>query len=149
MGYTYQQGSFIPDGDAPPQSLDGTQYTATTTPGRRVPHAWFELGGEQVSTLDLVSEGWGFTLITDTAGQAWADAAAAVADEAGLPITAHVVGGASGPADSSGRWAQINQLDAGGALLVRPDQVVAWRSTAPGQDHGAQLSAALQQVLKP
>ncbi|WP_256839467.1 FAD-dependent monooxygenase [Ornithinimicrobium faecis] len=148
MGYTYTEGSFVPDGgEAPPKSLDGTVYTPSTTPGRRVPHAWLEVGGEQTSTLDLVGDDWGFTLITDAAGQAWADAAAAVSEASGVPIVTHVVGADGGPADASGRWAEINELDKGGALLIRPDQIIAWRSTGAGQDPAAELRSALLAVL--
>lgn len=148
MGYTYVEGSFIPDGsDAPPRSLDGTIYTPTTTPGRRVPHAWLERDGEQTSTLDLVGANWGFTLITDEAGQGWADAAPAASEALGVPISTHVVGTDEALTDTGGRWAAINELDEGGALLIRPDQVIAWRSRGAGHDPGSELTDALKQVL--
>ncbi|WP_202619121.1 FAD-dependent monooxygenase [Ornithinimicrobium cavernae] len=147
MGYTYAEGSFVADGSTAPKSLDGTVYTPTTTPGRRVPHAWLEQDGEQVSTLDLVSDAWGFTLMTDTAGRAWAEAAAAAAESTGVPLIAHVVGDEHGPADTTGRWAEINELEAGGALLIRPDQIIAWRSQGPGQEPATELVAALKVVL--
>lgn len=147
MGYTYAEGSFVPDdGPGPVESLNGRIYTPSTTPGRRVPHAWLDEGSEQVSTLDLVGDAWGLTLLTDDVGQPWADAAAAASQQTGVPVKTHVVGG-NGLTDPTGRWAEINQLEAGGALLIRPDQVVAWRSVGPGQDQAATLASILGQVL--
>jgi hypothetical protein len=46
--------------------------------------------GRRVSTHDLAGQGR-FCLLTGIAGQPWADAAAKVADELGVPLVAHVI----------------------------------------------------------
>lgn len=147
MGYAYDSGSFISDGTEVPKSPDGTIYTPTTTPGRRIPHAWLELDGTKVSTLDLISQSWGLTLITGAQGQEWAQAAAAVSEKAGVPITVHTIGADGGPVDVEGRWNDINGLESGGALLVRPDQVIAWKSVGAGTEPANELADVVQEVL--
>ncbi|MFB9074521.1 hypothetical protein ACFFX0_26345 [Citricoccus parietis] len=147
MGYAYPTGSFISDGTTAPTSLDGTVYTPTTTPGRRLPHAWLEVEGTRISTLDLVSQGWGLTLITDAEGQGWGEAAEAISASIGVPITVNVIGGDGGADDVEGRWREINELEVGGAILVRPDQFIAWRSTGPVQDPSSELISVLHEVL--
>ena len=42
---------------------------------------------------------------------------------------------------------QAVEIGPEGAILVRPDRFVAWRSLGPSQDPGADLAAALSQVL--
>ena len=75
--------------------------------------------------LDLVASRW--TLLVGTAGDRWLAAAADV----GLP--AHQV---------SASW-----LSDDGALLVRPDAIVAMRVTAPVPDPARFLADVLDQVL--
>jgi putative polyketide hydroxylase len=50
-------------------------------------------------------------------------------------------------ADPARRWPAAAGIDADGALLVRPDGVVALRSPAMPPDPAALLVAALAQVL--
>jgi len=148
MGYTYDTGAMVPDGTpAPEKSADGTTYTPHTRPGHRLPHAWLDDVGEKVSTLDLVRDGWALTLITGPNGAAWVDAAAQVRQQVGVPIDVVVIDGPTGPQDVEGKWAQINELADSGALLVRPDQFIAWRSQNGSADPTAELTAAVNQVL--
>ncbi|MBL0888154.1 FAD-dependent monooxygenase [Myceligenerans indicum] len=91
------------------------------SPGSRVPHAWVD----GVSTLDLVASRW--TLLAGTAADGWLTAAADV----GLP--AHQV---------RAPW-----LSDDGALLVRPDAIVAMRAMEPAPDPAAFLTDVLDQVL--
>lgn len=90
------------------------------SPGSRVPHAWVD----GVSTLDLVASRW--TMLVGTAGDEWHAAAADV----GLP--AHRV---------SAPW-----LSDGGALLVRPDAVVAMRVMAAVPEPARFLTDVLDRV---
>lgn len=41
--------------------------------------------------------------------------------------------------DSDNSWSRINQLEAGGAIIVRPDNIVAWRSIGPAIHVGCRL----------
>lgn len=78
--------------------------------------------GRRVSTLDLVGKGR-YTLLTGLAGQAWVDAAVAL----DAPYLRAVVIGRPGAQDLYSNWHAIREIDEAGALLVRPDGVVAWR----------------------
>jgi 2,4-dichlorophenol 6-monooxygenase len=90
-------------------------------PGSHLPHAWIERDGARVSTLDLVPYDR-FTLIAGPDGAAWATAAAAQHG-----VRAVVAGRDFG--DPEGRWAALAGIGRDGAVLVRPDQHVAWRAT--------------------
>ena len=84
-------------------------------PGPRAPHVWLERDGELISTLDLVGRSWVLLAASDD----WTAPAG---------VERHVV-----PADA----AQARAPPATGALLVRRDGMVAWRTREPGADVAA------------
>jgi 2-polyprenyl-6-methoxyphenol hydroxylase-like FAD-dependent oxidoreductase len=103
VGYRYDSPAVVdpePLSDMENLALDGA-------PGSRLPHRWLPDGR---STVDLVD---GFTLITGAAGDHWLDAARE------LGMTAHAVEG----------WAETANIKEDGAVLVRPDGFVGWRTT--------------------
>lgn len=115
---------------------------ATTRPGAKLPHAWLVgRDGRRISTLDLVGKGR-YTLLTGLAGQAWADAAQAL----DAPWLRTVVIGQPGAQDLYSSWHAVREIDEAGALLVRPDGVVAWRHGHGVADSGA-AGQALRQAL--
>ena len=80
----------------------------------------------------------------------WTDAASAVATQTTIPLRAYRVGPASADVelvDVDGNWQPRYELGRDGAVLVRPDGYVAWRSASPAEDPAALLTGALQQVL--
>lgn len=97
---------------------------ATTRPGAKVPHAWL-IGesGRRISMLDLVGKGR-TTLVTGLAGQAWANAV----QEVNMPYLDVLVVGTPKAQDVYCEWQAVREIDEAGALLIRPDGVVAWRS---------------------
>jgi 2,4-dichlorophenol 6-monooxygenase len=138
-------GAVIPDPDAHDEVFardPGLHAQATTRPGAKIPHAWLVgADGRRVSTLDLVGKGL-CSLVTGLSGTAWVEAARALGD----PCLRTVVIGAPGALDAYYAWHRLREIDEDGALLVRPDGVVAWRSPrAPASVEAA--SAALQRAL--
>ncbi len=139
----------IPDPDDAPEQWrrDPTLYAQPTTrPGAKIPHAWL-VGpdGHRISTLDLVGKG-AFTLLTGLSGTAWTDAVGTL----DLPFLRCVVVGAPGALDVYASWYRMREIDEAGALLVRPDGVIAWRSRAGVHDAGQarqRLLEALRRVL--
>jgi 2,4-dichlorophenol 6-monooxygenase len=119
---------------------------ATTRPGAKLPHAWvIDEHGFRVSTLDLVGKGR-CTLVTGVAGTAWADAVRELA----LPFLDVLVIGAPGAQDVYYNWHRRRQMDEAGAVLVRPDGVVAWRHQAPAaspEEAKRELTRAISAVL--
>ncbi|MEV6875028.1 FAD-dependent monooxygenase [Amycolatopsis sp. NPDC051128] len=112
LGYRYDSAAVL---DARPELPSTEEVILDGTPGSRVPHAWLT---DSVSTLDLV--GRRLTLLTGRA--AWLEAAR------GLDIDAHLV--------EDETWLSATGIADGGAVLVRPDHFVAWRSTTASGDLG-------------
>lgn len=119
---------------------------ATTRPGAKIPHAWLvNANGEKCSTLDVTGKGY-FTVVTGLAGQAWADAAAAMQ----LPFLNSVVTGQGNTQDPYCEWQRRREMAEAGAILVRPDGYVAWRCSKGVQDVSEarqQLATALSAIL--
>lgn len=114
----------------------------TTRPGAKLPHAWLVgKDGRRVSTLDLVGKGK-VSLVTGIAGQAWEDAA----KEMDLPFLRTVVIGRPAAQDVYCSWHAVREIDEAGALLVRPDGVVAWRRHV-GVADSTQAREELEQAL--
>lgn len=136
LGFRYENGAVVPDdSEAPP--LDVRVYTPTTRPGSRLPHVWLSRLGARVSTLDVATPGR-FTLLTGSAGEAWTRAARELVRERALDLNLAVLTpDASVPGayvDAHGEWASVSGVEAGGALVVRPDGHVAWRHASSVAD---------------
>ena len=99
----------------------------------------------RVSTLDVTGKGL-FTVVTGLAGTAWKDAVSRL----DLPFIRIVVTGSSEAQDLYCEWQRIREIEEAGALLVRPDGVVAWRDKHGTSDPGEafdRLSEAILTVL--
>jgi len=148
-GYAYASSAVIPDGRPAPPAVDEIRvYVPSTRPGAPLPHAWLEdADGARRSTLDLVRRGH-FLLIAGEEGAAWSDAARAVAAEAGVPLDAVRIGHATGDyRDPRCAWLVRREIGPRGAVLVRPDRFVAWRSLGEGADPKGELARAVARVL--
>ncbi|AEW99328.1 FAD-dependent monooxygenase [Streptantibioticus cattleyicolor] len=92
--------------------------------GFRAPNATIRHDGREISVIDLF--GAGFTLLTGADGHAWRTAAGAVGARLGVPVRAHL-------ADSA-ECADRYRLTGRGAVLVRPDGIIAWRHDDTAHD---------------
>ncbi|MCB0991321.1 MAG: FAD-dependent monooxygenase [Acidimicrobiales bacterium] len=123
LGYTYGEGSLLRDGASPEPIVDPTPFDPTAVVGSRLPHWWLVDGR---STLDLVGYD-GPTLIsfgpTDSHDRWIRHVGSARA--AGIPMAHCRVGIDTEPLEE---WRHLCCLPAESALLVRPDQHIAWRS---------------------
>jgi 2,4-dichlorophenol 6-monooxygenase len=148
IGFTYPTGALVPDGSGrAPRDPLGRIYTPTTQPGRRLPHAWLEKDGQRLSTLDLLGTHGTYVLIAGSAPAGWHEAAAIVQDKYGVGITVAAIGTDDGYQDVDGEWNRIRGVDDQGAVLVRPDQFVAWRAAAGPADATTALSEAFGSIL--
>ncbi|MEV0235362.1 FAD-dependent oxidoreductase [Nonomuraea sp. NPDC050786] len=110
-------------------------------PGTRAPHLPLAGPGGR-STIDLY--GGRFVLLAGPDGQDWVTAAGKLP----LPVTARRFGNDLAAAGTSAADAAARHgIGAGGAVLVRPDGFVAWRSTGPATDPAAELLAAFTAIL--
>jgi 2,4-dichlorophenol 6-monooxygenase len=142
LGYHYEVGAIVPDGSAPPEVEDPVrEFAPSGRPGARVPHAWLVDGGERRSTLDLLSFD-AFTLLTAGRNEAWEAAAAAIAD---VPVRYVAIDRAS--LEDEARWLFESGIGRSGALLVRPDQHVAWRSAALPANARSAIHDAIDRII--
>jgi putative polyketide hydroxylase len=143
FGAVYDSTAVVADGTSPPVVDDSySDYVQSATPGCRAPHVWLGRVDAELSTLDLF--GPAFTLLTASEGAAWRTVGAVVSEELRIPIDSYTIGG-TGLQDRGG-FTKAYGLANDGAVLVRPDGHVAWRS-AYGPPTGAGLRAALTQIL--
>ena len=119
-------------------------YQPSSCPGARLPHVWIEKDRQVLSTLDIVGHGQ-FTLLTGIGGSGWRSAAAAIA-ATGFPLRSVAIGPSEDYEDPFGDWARASEIDDDGALLVRPDQFVAWRQKTRAVDCAAALRGALGRI---
>ncbi|MCX5053461.1 MULTISPECIES: FAD-dependent monooxygenase [unclassified Streptomyces] len=147
LGYRYPQGAVVgadPAAAVVPENLD-----LSGAPGTRAPHLWVKRGGERISTLDLYER---TPVLLSDAGDpsGWHEAATRLADEMSVPVRSYRVG--AGPEaelvpEGDVDWAERHGTTRGGAVLVRPDGFVAWRSSGPDPDAGSALRRALEGAL--
>lgn len=129
LGYVYGEGALVPEGP-PSEPGSPSDFEPTARPGARLPHAWLaEVGG--TSTLDLVPIARP-VLFTFGKHDRWAA-------EVGDTETTVIRVGVDTPALDL--WRTVCEVGVDGALLVRPDQHVAWR--ARSVDQAAELGRAL------
>lgn len=148
-GYRYESTAVIPDQTEPPSSPDEVRiYTPSTFPGAPVPHAFLtNQHGEHIALIDLIEPG-AFLLIASEHGDAWVEAAEENAKDLGVDIRAVRIGHAAGDyRDHRLSWLRRRGVSADGAVLVRPDGVVAWRSNALPANPRKELRQALNSVL--
>jgi len=113
-------------------------------PGTRAPHVWLRRDGERISTIDLFWDN--VVLLTTPDGAVWARVAREVAAELEVPLRAYIVGADLFDDEDDRDWASVCGVRDGGALLVRPDAFVAWRSPGPPAAD-AEPASALRTVL--
>ncbi|MCP5060168.1 MAG: hypothetical protein GY937_26000 [bacterium] len=143
LGFQYDAGAIVSDGTQSPEGVDQVRdFLPSGRPGGRIPHAWLMRDDKRISTLDLL-ELDSFTLITTVQNDAWAAAASLVLD---APLR-YV---ALDPAQLSdeARWLEESGIGFDGALLVRPDQHVAWRSASLPKDASSVLREVIAQIIE-
>jgi len=149
MNQRYESTAVIPDAGAEPEKWlhDPVLHNQPTTrPGAKIPHAWL-VGpdGRRISTLDVTGKGL-FKMVTGLAGTAWTEAV----ERLDLPFLRSLMIGSPDAQDLYCEWQRVREIEEAGALLVRPDGVVAWRhwkaalNTADAAD---KLSDAIRAVL--
>jgi|SRR5579859_435541 len=136
LGFNYETGAIIADGTSLPNVADPVvDFVPCARPGSRAPHHWIDLDGHRRSTIDLFDG----TFVLLSPGQPWCAAALDARAAVGVPVTAHQI---TDPA-----WAELYGIDAGGAVLVRPDGHVAWRTNNDNQTEPRHLEHVFRKVL--
>ena len=119
----------------------GSVYASTAV--IPAPHVWLGQGNDVCSTLDLF--GPGFTLLSGPDATAWKPAAA-IARSFGISLADYAIG-APGLQDRDHTFLDRYAIKPDGAVLVRPDGYVAWRSATALAEVQQTLTAVLAQLL--
>ncbi|MCA2220963.1 FAD-dependent monooxygenase [Nonomuraea aurantiaca] len=148
LGFHYESAAVVPDGTPDPAPADPYRtYVPTARPGHRAPHVWLTSREGRVSTLDLL--GPAFTLMTPT-GSGWVQPAKEAAHRLGVTLSVVEISRASESEPdaplTSPTWADEYGVGDTGAVLVRPDGHVGWRSPG-GAASQAALAGALGAIL--
>ncbi|HVM81943.1 MAG TPA: FAD-dependent oxidoreductase [Stellaceae bacterium] len=112
----------VSDGSAPPPD-DANRYLPSAVPGGRAPHAWLPNGR---SLFDVL--GFGFALLRLGPRAADGSGIAAVARGLRVPLATLEF-----PSE------ELRELYGADLVLIRPDQIVAWRGNRVPDDPGAML----------
>ncbi len=149
LGYHYESGAIVPEETPRPPSVDPIRvYTPSTRPGSPLPHAWIDdEHGARRPIRDLLAPGT-FLLVAGEEGEDWCAAAHQLAAETNVPLEAVRIGHLDGDLfDPRSTWLRHREFGPKGAILVRPDRYVAWRSMGAKEEPLQVLAAALGQVL--
>ena len=138
FGAAYTSRAIVPDGTKAPHVADPvTDYVPSARPGARAPHVFFQRAGAQISTIDIV--GNGFVLLTAGDGRIWAEAACELANNQSLPLKTETI--------DDEAFMSAYDLDRSGAVLVRPDGYVGWRSPAMTSEPAHTLRETISTIL--
>jgi 2-polyprenyl-6-methoxyphenol hydroxylase-like FAD-dependent oxidoreductase len=137
LGTIYRSSAIVPapDDDADTALEDPRQPSGR--PGVRAPHIPVESDVSHGSVHDLF--GQGFVLLAGRDGSPWCQAAAEVGGVLGVRLDARQIGADAFPAAYG--------IDPGGAVIVRPDGVVAWRTTGAVDDPRAEIERVMRRLL--
>jgi len=139
FGQRYDAGALILEGAVPDRPFEPVEQL-TGAPGTRAPHLVIARKGKKLSTLDLL--GRDFVLLAGDAS--WHATAAHLHEHNGVPLTCHVFGPSGDLEDPQGHWPRAYGVDDGGAVLIRSDGFVAWRTP----DAETNAADCLVEVLK-
>ncbi|HMF18459.1 MAG TPA: FAD-dependent monooxygenase [Gemmataceae bacterium] len=151
LGFAYTHGAVIPEATPRPEAADPVvDYQPTTWPGARLPHLWIRRGMERFALFDLL-DGERFLLLVHPAGrQPWSAVVADLQKEIAFPIACLSIGpeGNADLVDEQGIWPRLSEVEASGAVLVRPDGHVAWRCAESPRDPRGVLIKVMKTILR-
>ena len=142
LGVVYASTAVVREAGVDP--VDLVEPTFPSCVGGRAPHVWLEAHGRQLSTLDLFGDR--FVLLAGVRGDGWRFASLDVAADLDVPLSAVMIG--HGPiTDPSGQWLERYGIDPDGAVLVRPDGHIAWRTSGVPVDADATLREVIGGIV--
>jgi hypothetical protein len=152
-GYRYRSQAILCEDASPSLPGKGDAETEllqqpealTGQPGTRVPHLWLERRGQRISTLDLLDGR--FVLLVGPAGGSWQKAASVAVASFGIALSVYRVGAEGDLIDLEHGWLTKMGVPDEGAVLVRPDGFVAWRTSAPSSAPEPMLMQVLATIL--
>ena len=126
LGFIYHSKAILSENDQTLSVLPD-KYIPTTLPGSRAPYVNLIKNGKEISTLDLFEKN--FILLIGSDGESWRTAAKKTTEIISLPLVVYKVAQDGDLVDHNNIWHDTYGISTNGAVLVRPDGHVAWRST--------------------
>lgn len=123
LGFIYHS-SAIQSENEQVMSVLPDKYIPTTLPGSRAPYVKLIKDGNTISILDLFEKE--YVLLIGADGHEWAIAAKELSQS--LPLKHYRIAADGDLIDTDNIWQDIYEITTTGAVLVRPDGHVAWRS---------------------
>ena len=87
-------------------------------------------------------------MLTDASGERWCLAARDAAQDLGVPLSIRTIGPGGDFYSHAADWADLYGVEVGGAVLVRPDGHVAWRSRSSSTEPDALIRTVLRTVVR-
>jgi len=125
LGFIYHSKA-VQSEDEQMLSVLPDKYIPTTLPGSRAPYMQLIKEGKTIATLDLFERE--YVLLVGSEGHEWQQAANQLAQTLSWPIKSYRIAADGDLSDPENHWCKIYEITATGAVLVRPDGHVAWRS---------------------
>lgn len=137
LGQLHRSPSIIGAGEDLPPAARPDEWAGQ--PGTRAPHVWIEKDGQTMSTLDL----FGQALVLLTRDARWVGAAREAGARCPLPFEPVLVGvDIAFPAEV--QFDRCFGVSPTGAVLIRPDGIIAWRC----RDFPVHADAVLEDAMK-
>ncbi|MGH7906235.1 MAG: FAD-dependent monooxygenase, partial [Candidatus Binataceae bacterium] len=144
VGYIYHSTAIAPENGGN-SGVHENPRESHGRPGTRAPHIWLERAGERLSSIDLFK--MNFVLMAGRDGEKWRDGARDAAQRLGLAIESYRIGEQNGLIDVEQPFNEAYGVSGSGAVLVRPDGFVAWRSKSSSETPGQTLTEVLTRLL--
>ena len=144
LGYIYHSEAVISENDHT-LSVSPSEYIPTTLPGSRAPHVNLVKNGKKISTLDLFENE--FVMLIGSAGEAWRIAVNQLTPILPFPLIIYQIAPDGDLMNPDNTWHITYNLAEDGAVLVRPDGHVAWRSQSMVTDPEAEIRKCLDEIL--
>ena len=141
LGYQYHSAAIIEEPGSEGLRYEANLRQPSSVPGTRAPHVALERDGQRISTLDLF--GGDFVLLTGS--RAWCEAAGTVARRFELDLDCYLLG--ADLYDPTGDFFKTYGITPDGAVLVRPDGFIAWRSATAGEEPENTLAQIVTRIL--
>src|SRR5260221_6302698 len=133
LGFAYERGALLPDGGEQPAVANPVRdFVPSIHPAARLPHGWLSDRSGRRSTLDLIRLAR-LTLLVGPDGRAWLEAVRLIHPRLEC-LRMEIDKG-----DRNDWWTAVAGMHADGALLVRPDQHIAFRARGAVADPGKAL----------
>ena len=144
LGAVHRSAAVLDDGSDDGQPLVDPREPGGR-PGTRAPHLVIESDGVEGPVHDIF--GRDFVLLAGPGGQAWCDAAQQVGTDLDVPFVAHRVADDGSLVDRGHAFPELYGTGPDGAVVVRPDGIVAWRAAAAATEPAAELDRVMRRLL--